>query len=138
MASEADSILDPHTSWIQSTMTETKIQAEVEWKVAAGEELSTEDVKERVIFASFFECGFNLPMGDFFRGLLYYCKLELVHLVPDSIIVVWTFIHFCEAYLGISPHFLLWRYLFCVKSTDKRSGSVGVVMFFLRSGLKAE
>jgi hypothetical protein len=49
-----------------------------------------------------------------------------------------TFIHFCEAYLGISPHFLLWRYFFCVKSIGKRSGPVGVVMSNLRSGLKAE
>jgi hypothetical protein len=69
---------------------------------------------------------------------LYYYKLELVHLVPNSITIVSTFIHFCEAYLGISPHFLLWRYLFCVKSTGKRSGPVGDVMFCLRSGLKTE
>jgi hypothetical protein len=91
----------------------------------------TEDVNEQVVFASFFERDFNLPVGDFFRGLLYYYQLELVHLVPNSITVVSTFIHFCEAYLGISPDFLLWRYLFCVKSTDKRSGLVGVVMFSL-------
>jgi hypothetical protein len=69
---------------------------------------------------------------------LYYYNLELVHLVPNTITVVSTFIHFCEAYRGISPHFLLWRYLFCVKSTGKRSGPVGAVMFSLRSGLKEE
>jgi hypothetical protein len=130
-------------------MTEAKIQAlvnrellrpkeEVEWKAAAGEQFPSEDVKEQVIFASFFECDFNLPAGDFFRGLLYYYQLELVHPIPNSIIVVSTFIHFCEAYLGISPHFVLWRYFFGVKSTGKRSGPVGAVMFNLRSGLKAE
>jgi hypothetical protein len=114
-------------------MTEAKIQAlvyrgllrskaEVEWRATAGEEFPSEDVKEQVVFTSFFERGFNLPAGDFFRGLLYYYRLELVHLVPNSITVVSTFIHFCEAYLGIPPHFLLWRYFFCVKSTGKRSG----------------
>jgi hypothetical protein len=77
-------------------------------------------------------------VGDFFRGLLYYYKLELVHLVPNSITVVSTFIHFCEVYLGISPHFLLWRYLFCVKSTGKRIGPVWAVIFSLRSGLMIE
>jgi hypothetical protein len=77
-------------------------------------------------------------VGDFFRGLLYNYNLELVDLVPNSITVVLTFIHFCEAYLGISPHFLLWRYLFFVKSTSKRLGPVGAVMFTLRSGLQAE
>jgi hypothetical protein len=115
-----------------------RLKAEVECKVVVGEEIPTEDVKEQVVFASYFEHGFNLPVGDFFCGLLYYYKLELAHLVPNSIIVVSTFIHFCEAYLGISPHFLLWRHLFCVKSIGKRSGPVGVVMFCLRSGLKSK
>jgi hypothetical protein len=149
MAAKAASIPDPQAVWARSTMTEAKIQAlvacgllrpkeEVEWRAAAGEQFLSEDVKEQVIFASFFERGFNLLMGDFFRDLLYYNQLELVHLVPNSITVVATFIHFCEAYLGISPHFLLWRYLFCVKSYGKRSGPVGDVMFCLRSGLKTE
>jgi hypothetical protein len=149
MAAEASSIPDPQTAWVRSTMAEAKIQtlvdrgllrpkAEVEWRAAVGEQFPSEDVKEQVVFASFFERGFNLPAGDLFHGLLYYYHLELVHLVPNSITVVSTFIHFCEAYLGISPHFLLWRYFFGVKSTGKRSGPVGAVMFNLRSGLKAE
>jgi hypothetical protein len=149
MAAEAASILDPQVVWARSMMTEAKIQAlvargllrpkeEVEWRVAAGEQFPNEDVKEQVVFASFFERGFNLPVGDFFRVLLYYYQLELVHLVPNLITVVSTFIHFCVAYMGILPHFLLWRYLFCVKSTGKRSGPVGVVMFCLTSGLKTE
>jgi hypothetical protein len=130
-------------------MTEAKIQAlvdwgllrpktEIEWREAAGEHFLSEDVKEQVVFSSFFERGFNLPVGDFFCGLLYYYRLELVHLVPNSITVVATFIHFCEAYLGIPPHFALWRHFLCVKSTVKRSGPVGAMMFNLRSGLKAE
>jgi hypothetical protein len=56
-------------------MTEAKIQAlvdrgllrpkaEVEWRAAAGEEFPSEDVKEQVVVASFFERGFNLPAGD--------------------------------------------------------------------------
>jgi hypothetical protein len=110
----------------------------VEWKAAVGEEFTTKDVEEQVVFVLNFERGFNLPVGDFFRGLLYYYKLELVHLVPNSITIVLTFIHFCEAYLGISPHFLLWRHLFCVKSIGKRSGLVGAVMFYLRSGLTSK
>jgi hypothetical protein len=31
-----------------------------------GEEFPTEDVKEQVVFTSFFERGFNIPAGDFF------------------------------------------------------------------------
>jgi hypothetical protein len=69
-------------------------KTEVEWRAAAGEDFSSEDVKEQVVFGSFFERGFNLPAGDFFCGLLYYYRMELVHLVPNSITVVSTFIHF--------------------------------------------
>jgi hypothetical protein len=114
MAAEAACIPDPQAASVRSTMTEAKIQVlvdrgllrpktEVEWRAAAMEDFPSEDVKER---------GFNLPVGDFFRGLLYYCSLELVHLVPNSITIVSTFIHFCEAYLGIPPHFALWRHFF--------------------------
>jgi hypothetical protein len=56
MAVEAACIPDPRTAWVQSTMTEAKIQAlvdrgvlrskaEVEWMAAAGEEFPSEDVK---------------------------------------------------------------------------------------------
>jgi hypothetical protein len=149
MAAEVACIPDPQAASVRSTMTEAKIQVlvdrgllrpktEVEWRATAGEEFPSKDVKEQVVFGSFFERGFNLQAGDFFRGLLYYYRLELVHLVPNSITVVSTFIHFCEAYLGIPPHFALWRHFFCVKSTGKRSGPVGDVMFNLRLGLKAE
>jgi hypothetical protein len=131
MAVEAACIPNPQAAWARSMMTEAKIQAlvdpgllrlkmEVEWTAAVGEEFPSEDVKEQVIFSSFFERSFNLPAGDFFRSLLYYYRLELVHLVPNSITIVSTFIHFCEAYLGIPPHFAMWRHFFCVKSTGKR------------------
>jgi hypothetical protein len=76
MAAEAASIPNPHTTWVRSTTTEAKIQAlvdrgllrpkaEVEWRAAAGEQFPSEDVKQ-VAFSSFFEHGFNLPVGDFF------------------------------------------------------------------------
>jgi hypothetical protein len=74
MAAEAASIPDPQTAWVRSTMTKAKIQAlvdrgllqpkaEVEWRAAAGEQFPSEDVKEQVVFASFFERGFNPPWG---------------------------------------------------------------------------
>lgn len=54
-----------------------------------------------VVFTSFFECGFEIPTGDFFRGLLHYYKIELVHLNPNSILDIAIFINLCEAFLGI-------------------------------------
>jgi hypothetical protein len=116
MAVEAACIPDQQAAWVRSTKTEAKIQAlvdrgllrsktEVEWRAAAGEVFPSEDIKEQVVFTSFFKRGFNLSAGDFFCGLLYYYMLELVHLVLNSITIVSTLIHFCEAYLGIPPHF---------------------------------
>jgi hypothetical protein len=68
---------------------------------------------------------------------LYYYQLELVHLVPNSITVVSTFIYFCEAYLGISPHFLLLMYFFLCQM-HWQEVAVGAVMLNLRPSLKAE
>jgi hypothetical protein len=149
MAVAARQIQDPQTVWEPLAVTWAKIQAlvdrrllrskaEVEWKAPTGEAFLMEDHNEQVVFISFFERGSNIPAGDFFRGVLFYYKLELILLVPNSITIVSTFIHFCEAYLGITPHFLLWRHLFCVKSTGKWAGVVGAIMFCLRLGLKKE
>ena len=80
---------------------------EVEWKATASESFPSEDDKDQIVFASYFERGFNILTGDSFRGLLHYYRLELVHLVPNSITVVSSFIHLCEAYLGIPIHFNL-------------------------------
>lgn len=69
----------------------------------AGEEFLSEDKMKTVIFTAFFKRGFRIPTGDFFRGLLNYYKIELVHLNPNSILDIVVFIHLCEAYLGILP-----------------------------------
>ena len=60
------------------------------------QEFPSEDKKEMVVFASFFERGFGIPCGDFFRGLLHYYKIELVHLNPISILNIVVYIHLCE------------------------------------------
>jgi hypothetical protein len=68
-----------------------------------------------------------LPSCSFFRGLLYYYGLELHHLNPNSICHISIFIHFCEAFLGIEPHWDLFRFLFRVKPqpTSKNLSVVG-------------
>ena len=51
----------------------------------------------------------------FLRGLLHYYELELQHLNPNGIQHISAFITLCEGYLGIEPHFELWKYFFAVK-----------------------
>jgi hypothetical protein len=77
----------------------------------AGEEFPTEGTDETVVFLAYIECGFGVLVGDFFCGLLFFYRIELVHLVPNAITIISSFIHLCEAYLEIAPHFHLWRHL---------------------------
>jgi hypothetical protein len=68
---------------------------------------------QAVVFKSFYEKGFALPAGAFFRRLLHIYGLEVTHLKPIAQITI--FIHLCEGYLGIAPHFNLWRALYRLK-----------------------
>ena len=68
-----------------------------------------------VVFRSFYEKGFALPAGAFFRRLLFYYRLEVTHLKPNSNAQIAIFIHLCETYLGIAPHFNLWLALYHLK-----------------------
>jgi hypothetical protein len=60
---------------------------------------------ETVVFLTHIERGFGVPAGEFLRGLLHFYHIELVHLAQNSIIIISTFVHLCNAYLGIAPHF---------------------------------
>jgi hypothetical protein len=62
-----------------------------------------EGTGETVVFLAHIERGFGVPAGDFLSGLLHFYRIELVHLAPNSITIIATFAHFCEAYLGIAP-----------------------------------
>jgi hypothetical protein len=47
-------------------------------------------------------------------GLLFLYGLCLHDLTPEGILHITTFIMMCEAFLGIAPHFTLWRWVFWV------------------------
>jgi hypothetical protein len=87
----------------------------VNWHPSFREPFPMENIDEIVTFYHFVERGLALPSCSFFRGLLYYYGLELHHLNPNSICHISIFIYFCEAFLGIEPHWDLFRFLFRVK-----------------------
>jgi hypothetical protein len=41
--------------------------------------------------------------------------VQLHQLTPNSILHIACFITPCEAFLGINPHWGLWKYLFCLR-----------------------
>jgi hypothetical protein len=61
---------------------------------------------------SFSSPGLALPISPFFRDLLDFYRLNLTHLNPNSILQISIYVHLCEAFLGVLPHFGLWKYLY--------------------------
>jgi hypothetical protein len=82
------------------------------WRICRGVTVRTEDTHESVVYVPFLIRGLALPISPFFRGLLDFYNLNLTHLNPNSILQISIFVHLCEAYLGILPHFGLWKYLY--------------------------
>jgi hypothetical protein len=88
--------------------------AVLQWCPATGEDLSTPNTNEIMVFFSF-QCGFGLPACDFFHGLLDHYQIKLVHLNPNSILQIVVFFHLCEAFLGIPPNFPMFKNYFFLK-----------------------
>jgi hypothetical protein len=82
------------------------------WRICRGVTVPTEDTHESVVYVPFLLCGLALPVSPFFRGLLDFYHLNLTHMNPNSILQISIFVHLCEAFLGILPHFGLWKYLY--------------------------
>ena len=76
-----------------------------------------------VSFAHFHGRGFATPAHRFLQGLLHYYKIKVQHLNPNGIQHMAVFVALCEGFLGISPHFNLWRYFFVVTLQKKREKS---------------
>jgi hypothetical protein len=89
------------------------------------------------MFIVHIERGFGVPAGDFLRELVQFYRIELVHLAPNSIMIIATFIHLCEAFLGITPLFHLWHHFFELKKTGK-GVVVRIVSFLLCRNMKSK
>jgi hypothetical protein len=81
--------------------------AVLQWLPTADEEILTPNANEIVVFTSFFQRWFGLPVHDFLHGLLDHYQFELVHLNPNSILQITVFVHLCEIFLEIPPNFHL-------------------------------
>jgi hypothetical protein len=66
----------------------------------------------RVMFLAFLLRGLSLPSHEFLYGLLFVYGVQIHQLAPNSILHVACFITLCESFLGIEPHWILWKFLF--------------------------
>jgi hypothetical protein len=104
------------------------------WRAAARDPYPMEKNPDEIpMFARFAERGLSLQASDFFKGLLGYYGIEYLNLNPNGIFHTVVFIHFCEAFLGIKPHWILFRKFFRVKPQPSASnprvvGGAGIQM----------
>jgi hypothetical protein len=105
-----------------------------EWRCCYREEFPTEDQTKMVLFWSFYEKGFGLPARAFFRWLLHFYSLKVIHLKQNSIVQIAIFIHIYKGYLGIAAHFNLWRALYHLRvyPSKEKPIMVGGATFSLR------
>lgn len=66
----------------------------------------------KVPFIPFLVRGLSLPVHEFFRGLMYFYQLQMHHLTPNDVLHIACFVTLYECFLGIRPHFGLWRRYF--------------------------
>jgi hypothetical protein len=86
------------------------------WRAAAGDPYPMEkNPYEIPMFARFAEHGLALPASDFLKGLLRNYGIEYLNLSPNSSFHVSVFVHFCEVFVGIKHHWVLFRKFFRVK-----------------------
>jgi hypothetical protein len=89
---------------------------------AAGDPYPMEKAEDEIpMFARFVERGLALPASDFFKDLLGYYGIEYLNLNPNGIFHTAVFVHFCEAFLGIKPHWILIQKFFQVKPQPSAS-----------------
>jgi hypothetical protein len=91
------------------------LQVVLQWRIAYGEEILTPNTQEILVMKLHFQRAFGLPTCNFFRGLLDHYKIELVHLNPNSIFEIAISVHLYEVFLGIPPHFAIFRHYFFLK-----------------------
>jgi hypothetical protein len=103
-------------------------------RAAAGDPYPMEkNPNEISMFARFAERGLSLPASDIFKGLMGYYGIEYLNLNPNGIFHTAVFVHFCEAFLGIKPRWILFRKFFRVRPQPSASnprvvGGAGIQM----------
>ena len=109
--------------WVPSNMGEAEINRMVEagvlsdrvtarWRPASGKPFLMPHTDEVVVFEDYFWCGLGFPVHPFLRDLLEFERVSLCNLHPNTILHISIFIHFCEVYLRVLPHFNLFYHLF--------------------------
>jgi hypothetical protein len=114
-------ITNASTTWVPSEFEQTDLtKAQENGFLTGGDQVifpSTERIPKppsgyRVMFLAFLLRGLSFPAHEFLRGLLFVYGMQLHQLTPNSILHIACFVSLCESFLGIKPHWTLWKFLF--------------------------
>ena len=75
----------------------------------------------RVTFVDFLIRGFSIPVHEFLRGLLFIYGIQLHQLTPNSLLHISIFVTLCECFLGIHPHWGLWKRIFYLRRNNSKN-----------------
>ncbi|KAK1610136.1 hypothetical protein QYE76_033809 [Lolium multiflorum] len=89
----------------------------------------------RVSFVDHLIRGLSTPIHDFLRGLLFVYGIQLHQLTPNSILHISIFITLCECFLGITPNWILWKRIFCLRRNGAHNATynIGGVVICVRT-----
>jgi hypothetical protein len=93
------------------------------WRMSDGESYPDPYPSEIVVFEDFYWLGFRNPCHPFLRKLCDYYRISICNLHPNYVLSMLIFITLYESFLGIQPHFNLWRHFFCLKKKGGMGGS---------------
>jgi hypothetical protein len=143
-------ITNASSSWVPSEFGQSNLtKAQKEGFLAEGDQVifpSTERTPKppsgyRVMFLDFLLRGLSLPAHEFLRGLIFVYGVQLHQLTPNSILHIACFITLCESFLGVDPHWTLWKFLFRLRasvSLSKNPELGGAVVSVHTEGLYLE
>jgi hypothetical protein len=124
-AKTADANTPAVGNWVQTKVQEKELQSAekiglfkndpAETLAAGPEIIPRPPAGFRVLFLAFLLRGLSLPPHHFLRGLLFTYGIQLHDLNPNTILHIACFIMLCECFLGIEPHWALWRQIFVIR-----------------------
>jgi hypothetical protein len=117
-------ITNVSTSWVPSEFEQSDLtKAQESGFLTGGDQVifpSTECIPKppsgyRVMFLAFLLRDLSFSAHEFLRGLHFIYGVQLHQLMPNSILRIACFVTLYESFLGIEPHWTLWKFLFCLR-----------------------
>jgi hypothetical protein len=91
------------------------------WRRAGKETTPVPHANEHVAFVDHISRGLSFPLHPFVLAVLAAYDIQLHDLLPNSVQHLACFIVLCECFLGVAPHWVLWKRIFVVKPQPSKT-----------------